>query len=432
MPVQNETTVTVTPESFNVAPEASKQVLKVEANADWAVRCSADWISLTPSGGAKDIPTQISISVKVNDTFDERQADIEVVSGGKVVKTVKLVQGYVLSATASTSSIALSGAESTTSFVVTANGEWTLNNTADWLTLSPEKGDKGEVEVSVKASENTTASERVATITLNCGDTQTKINVTQLTDAITIPDGYNLVWSDEFNGGPTLGKDWVAENWPAGYVNNELQIYTSNPVDGKSTLEVKDGFLNINCFKASDGKIYSGRVNAMPNKGWLYGYFEARILLPSGKGTWPAFWMMPCNVDWSTNPWPRCGEIDIMEEVGANPNYVSSSLHTENYNHTKNTQKTHEMYLAGAEGSFHIYACEWTEDEIITYVDGKEQLRATRASMGSDHASWPFHYAFYPILNLAWGGDWGGYKGVDDKALPVTMKIDYVRIFQKK
>ena len=432
MPVQNETTVTVTPESFNVAPEASKQVLKVEANADWAVRCSADWISLTPSGGAKDIPTQISISVKVNDTFDERQADIEVVSGGKVVKTVKLVQGYVLSATASTSSIALSGAESTTSFVVTANGEWTLNNTADWLTLSPEKGDKGEVEVSVKASENTTASERVATITLNCGDTQTKINVTQLTDAITIPDGYNLVWSDEFNGGPTLGKDWVTENWPAGYVNNELQIYTSNPVDGKSTLEVKDGFLNINCFKASDGKIYSGRVNAMPNKGWLYGYFEARILLPSGKGTWPAFWMMPCNVDWSTNPWPRCGEIDIMEEVGANPNYVSSSLHTENYNHTKNTQKTHEMYLAGAEGSFHIYACEWTEDEIITYVDGKEQLRATRASMGSDHASWPFHYAFYPILNLAWGGDWGGYKGVDDKALPVTMKIDYVRIFQKK
>ena len=432
MPVQNETTVTVTPESFNVAPEASKQVLKVEANADWAVRCSADWISLTPSGGAKDIPTQISISIKVNDTFDERQADIEVVSGGKVVKTVELVQGYVLSATASTSSIALSGAESTTSFVVTANGEWTLNNTADWLTLSPEKGDKGEVEVSVKASENTTVSERVATITLNCGDTQTKINVTQLTDAITIPDGYTLVWSDEFNGGPTLGKEWVAENWPAGYVNNELQIYTSNPVDGKSTLEVKDGFLNINCFKASDGKIYSGRVNAMPNKGWLYGYFEARILLPSGKGTWPAFWMMPCNVDWSTNPWPRCGEIDIMEEVGANPNYVSSSLHTENYNHTKNTQKTHEMYLAGAEGSFHIYACEWTEDEIITYVDGKEQLRATRASMGSDHASWPFHYAFYPILNLAWGGDWGGYKGVDDKALPVTMKIDYVRIFQKK
>ena len=121
-----------------------------------------------------------------------------------------------------------------------------------------------------------------------------------------------------------------------------------------------------------------------------------------------------------------------MEEVGANPDYVSSSLHTGNYNHTKGTQKTHEMKLPGAEGEFHIYACEWTEDEIVTYVDGKVQLRATKASMGADHDSWPFHYAFYPILNLAWGGDWGGYKGVDESALPVSMIVDYVRIFQKQ
>ncbi|MDE6836322.1 MAG: family 16 glycosylhydrolase, partial [Muribaculaceae bacterium] len=318
------------------------------------------------------------------------------------------------------------------SLKVTANGDWTIDNASDWLTVTPAKGGKGETEVSLKATENTTASERVASLTLRCGESSSEIKVTQLTDAITIPEGYTLVCIEEFNGGPRLGSDWVSANWPAGYVNNELQTYTSNPVDGKYTLEVKDGFLNINCFKGPDGKIYSGRVNALPNKGWLYGYFEARILLPSGKGTWPAFWMMPCNVDWSTNGWPRCGEIDIMEEVGANPNYVSSSLHTENYNHTKNTQKTHEMYLPGAEGSFHIYSCEWTEDEIVTYVDGKVQLRATRASMGTDHASWPFHYAFYPILNLAWGGDWGGYKGVDDNALPVTMKVDYVRIFQKK
>uniref|UniRef100_UPI0026596E98 glycoside hydrolase family 16 protein n=1 Tax=uncultured Duncaniella sp. TaxID=2768039 RepID=UPI0026596E98 len=163
-----------------------------------------------------------------------------------------------------------------------------------------------------------------------------------------------------------------------------------------------------------------------------YGYFEARINLPKGKGTWPTFWMMPSNVDWSKNPWPYCGEIDIMEEVGANPDFVSSSLHTGNYNHTQGTQKTHEMKCAGAEGSFHVYACEWTPDEIVTYVDGKVQLRATKAAMGADHDSWPFHYAFYPILNLAWGGDWGGYKGVDESALPVSMIVDYVRIFQKQ
>ena len=189
---------------------------------------------------------------------------------------------------------------------------------------------------------------------------------------------------------------------------------------------MKDGF------KGSDGKIYSGRINARPSEGWLYGYVEARICLPEGKGTWPAFWMMPSNVDWNTNPWPYCGEIDIMEEVGADPNQVSSSLHTGNYNHTKNTQKTHAMNCPGAEGEFHIYALEWTADEITTYVDGKVQLKVTKSQMGTDHADWPFHYAFYPILNLAWGGDWGGYKGVDESALPVTMKVDYVRIFQKQ
>ena len=325
----------------------------------------------------------------------------------------------------------MSGAESSANIVVTANADWTINSDASWITITPAKGGKGETTVALKAAANNDSADRETTLSLICGDKSTEIKVLQLSDAITIPEGYTLVWSDEFNGN-TLGRDWVAENWPAGYVNNELQIYTSKPVDGKSTLVVENGMLNINCFKAADGKVYSGRINARPNTGWTYGYFEARINLPSGKGTWPAFWMMPSNVDWNTNPWPRCGEIDIMEEVGANPNYVSSSLHTENYNHTKGTQKTHEMYLPGAEGSFHVYALEWTEDEIITYVDGKVQLRATRASMGTDHASWPFHYAFYPILNLAWGGDWGGYKGVNDNALPVTMKVDYVRIFQKK
>ncbi|MDE6792229.1 MAG: glycoside hydrolase family 16 protein, partial [Muribaculaceae bacterium] len=278
---------------------------------------------------------------------------------------------------------------------------------------------------------NSTSSNREATLNLLCGESNSEIKVTQMSDAINVPEGYNLVWSDEFNSGSSLGSDWVAENWPAGYVNNELQIYTSKAIDGKKTIEIKDGFLNITCFKASDGKIYSGRVNARPSTGWLYGYFEARILLPVGKGTWPAFWMMPSNVDWNTNGWPKCGEIDIMEEVGANPDYVSSSLHTEKYNHTKGTQITHEMKCPGAETSFHVYALEWTEDEIITYVDGKVQLRASKAALGASHDCWPFHYAFYPILNLAWGGDWGGYKGVDENALPATMKIDYVRIFQK-
>ena len=264
-----------------------------------------------------------------------------------------------------------------------------------------------------------------------------KVTVTVIQESaedldINTPEGYRLVWHDEFNEGTSLGNDWTHEVQGAGWVNNELQNYVNGSADGKRVTELVDGKLNINCFKGSDGKIYSGRVYAKVNTGWEYGYFEARIMLPEGKGTWPAFWMMPVGNDWNTNPWPMCGEIDIMEEVGVVPNEVSSSIHTQDYNHTIGTQKTHAMTIEQAEGEFHLYALEWTEDAITTYVDGKVQLAVTKQQLGAGHNQWPFHYAFYPILNLAWGGDWGGMNGVDESALPVTMKVDYVRLFQKK
>lgn len=430
--VAGDVKVSLSQESFLVGPEGESMVLKVTADADWAIRTDADWMTVRPSGGLKNKETEVQITVKANPDMEERKGQLDIVSGGKTVKSVPVVQSYVKKAFLSQNTIVMGAQATQTIIKVTANADWSMTVSDQWLSINPAKGGAGETEVTVAASENTTADERTGTATLKCGDTSLELKITQLSDAIVTPEGYQLVWDDEFNGGPEPGKDWVLENWPAGYVNNELQIYTSKKIDGKSTVEVKDGFLNITCFKAADGKIYSGRMNACPSTGWLYGYFEARILLPKGKGTWPAFWMMPCNVDWGTNPWPKCGEIDIMEEVGANPDYVSSSLHTEKYNHTKGTQITHEMKCPGAEESFHVYALEWTPDEITTYVDGKVQLRASKAAMGADHDCWPFHYAFYPILNLAWGGDWGGYKGVDENALPATMKVDYVRIFQKK
>ena len=424
--------VTVVPETLVSGPEAGVVELKVKADADWAIRSDADWITIRPTGGLKNTETTVQISHKANDSMDERSTTIDIVSGGKIIRTVTLTQNYVAKAITSLQSVIAGGQESNVIVTISANAEWTLSCTADWLTFTPAKGNKGETPVELKIKANDSSESRECIISLVCGQSVSEIKVCQMSDEVTTPEGYTLIWSDEFNEGTAPGSDWVLENWPAGYVNNELQTYTSRPVDGKSTVEIRDGFLNINCFKGSDGKIYSGRMNARPSTGWLYGYFEARIMLPSGKGTWPAFWMMPCNVDWNTNGWPKCGEIDIMEEVGANADYVSSSLHTEKYNHTKGTQKTHEMKCQGAEGSFHVYALEWTEDAITTYVDGKVQLHVTKAEMGTDHDSWPFHYAFYPILNLAWGGDWGGYKGIDESALPVTMKVDYVRVFQKK
>ena len=240
-----------------------------------------------------------------------------------------------------------------------------------------------------------------------------------------VPAGYHLEWNDEFDFGSELNSTfWTHQVAGAGWVNNELQNYVDHKTpNGALVTEVKDDHLIIRCLK-EDGKIYSGRVYANVRTGWTYGYMEARIKLPKGKGTWPAFWMMPVHF----TSWPADGEIDIMEEVGVDPNIVSSSLHANAHVHTNGTQVTHEMYLEGAEDGYHIYGIEWTGQKITTYVDGKKQLEYANRGLGRD--DWPYDDPFYIILNLAWGGFWGGYDGVDEGALPAEMLVDYVRVYQ--
>lgn len=318
--------------------------------------------------------------------------------------------------------------------VTTTGKEWGAYTDGDFVKATAQYSSN---QVAVTIDENPNTSERTGSVVIMSGTARKTISVTQAAaekPAYNAPDGYTLVWQDEFEGSSNQlnADDWTHEVQGSGWVNNELQNYVNHKSpEGNLVTEVKNGTLRIHCFK-ENGKIYSGRVYAHVNKGWEYGYFEASIKLPKGKGTWPAFWMMPVGNDWNTNPWPMCGEIDIMEEVGCVPNEVSSSIHTQDYNHTKNTQKTHAMTIADAEGAFHTYALLWTADEITTYVDGKVQLNVKKSVLGSGHNQWPFHYAFYPIFNLAWGGSWGGMNGVDEGALPVTMEVDYIRVFQKK
>lgn len=318
---------------------------------------------------------------------------------------------------------------------VSADGDWSVSTQSDFCTVNRKGGIKGETKIKATIAKNTSADTRTAVLYFLGGKTSLQYSITQDYDRasfdnneITAPDGYKMVWHDEFDG-DALSNDWTYEVQNSGWVNNELQNYRKSEIDGKKTVETIDGILNINCFKGADGKVYSGRIKAKESQGWQYGYIEARIKLPKGKGTWPAFWMMPCKVDWEKEGWPKCGEIDIMEEVGANPNYVSSSLHAEGHVHTLGNQITHEMLCKGAEDDFHVYSIEWSKEEIKTYVDGKLQL--SYASDGTVK-NYPYDKPYYIILNLAWGGDWGGYKGIDESALPTTMQVDYVRVFQKK
>ena len=314
--------------------------------------------------------------------------------------------------------------------VTTTGKEWGAYAETDFISIDTRNttSQTGTLTVSVKENPNTSV--RTGNIILMSGAARKTITVTQAAAAQSLynaPEGYTLVWQDEFDKGSELNPDdWTHEVKGSGWVNNELQNYVNHKTpEGNLVTEIRGGKLRITALK-ENGKVYSGRVYAKVKEGWTYGYIEASIKLPKGKGTWPAFWMMPVNF----RSWPADGEIDIMEEVGYHPNYVSSSLHANAHVHTNNTQVTHEMLCQGAEDEFHTYAIKWTHENITTYVDGKVQLSYDNNGKGRD--DWPYDDPFYVILNLAWGGSWGGAQGVDESALPATMEIDYVRVFQKK
>lgn len=409
---------------------SDSQVVTITSEKEWGFISCDEWISVDPKSSFEK-STQVTVTVQENNTVEVRKGQIGFKSGAdRLYLTV--TQTGLVNVVCSPENGVIDAAGGNLEFAVTTEpvSEWTAKADADWYSV---KGEGSKLIVTI--SENVSSDFRKGIITVTCGLISKEIAIRQRgSDNITCPlsDDYMLVWHDEFESGDQLSsKDWEWENWQKGNVNNELQYYRpgTQVINGMRTTEIVDGVLNINCFKDTDGKVYSGRVNAKNGgKGWQYGYIEARILLPKGKGTWPAFWMMPISVDWAKEGWPKCGEIDIMEEVGADPNVVSSSLHAEGHYHANNTQITKAKNIGTAESEYHVYALEWTKEGINTYVDGVKLL-----SYKSDGTvrNYPYDKPFHVILNLAWGGDWGGYKGVDESALPLTMKVDYVRVFQK-
>lgn len=317
---------------------------------------------------------------------------------------------------------------------VSSTAKWKVISDENWCTPSPAEGYAGETILKITALKNNTEQPREATLTFTSGNTPVAYKVKQERGKTEnyVPQGYTLVWQDEFDqprladGKPAIPGDdkWWFETGGNGWGNNELQNYI-NRIDGKDTCAVvTNGVLKIIAMKKGQ-QVISIRMNT--HESWTYGYFEARLKLPSGRGTWPAFWMMPKHFQ----SWPADGEIDIMEEVGYRPNWVSSAIHCTSYNHSIGTEKTGEQYIATAQSDFHIYAIEWTTDYIKGFVDGKEHFFFQNDKKGNKD-TWPFDKPFYVKLNLAWGGNWGGAEGVDESVLPATYEIDYVRVYQKK
>lgn len=240
--------------------------------------------------------------------------------------------------------------------------------------------------------------------------------------------GWQLTWSDEFNqsGLPDSTK-WNYDVGGHGWGNNEAQFYTKADTTNAS---VKNGVLSIIARKAQRDKnnYTSARLITKGKASWTYGRIEVRAKLPGGRGIWPAIWMLGDNI--KEVSWPRCGEIDIMENVGYNPDSIFCSIHTESFNHMKGTQKTNGIKQTDSQTLFHVYAIEWNKDNIQFFVDDIKVLQFDNTGKGM--SEWPFDKPFYLLLNVAVGGNWGGQQGIDETIQSAPMEVDYVRVFKKK
>lgn len=233
------------------------------------------------------------------------------------------------------------------------------------------------------------------------------------------------LWAEEFDtpGAPDAN-NWTYDIGGGGWGNNELQYYTSNA----NNVSIANGMLTITARKESQGGMnYTSTRMISKNKGdFLYGRVVVRAKLPTGKGTWPAIWMLP--TDWVYGNWPASGEIDIMEHVGYDPNNVHFSVHTQAYNHSIGTQKTSTKNIPTATSDFHNYRVDWTPYAVRGYYDDVQVFQFVNDGKG--YTTWPFDKRFHLLLNIAVGGTWGGAQGVDETVFPASMVVDYIRLYK--
>jgi beta-glucanase (GH16 family) len=244
--------------------------------------------------------------------------------------------------------------------------------------------------------------------------------------------GWTLTWSDEFNGPDGSAVDptkWKHDVGGTGWGNNELEYYT----DGMQNAVVQGGNLVITAttqgasqYSCSYGtcKYTSARLLTQGLFSQQYGRFEARAQMPTGKGLWPAIWALGDNIN--TVSWPACGEIDFMETIGTDIQTNHGSLHMPSNYGPSGTYKLPNG--ASYADDFHVFAFEWAPGTISFYVD--DTLYETQTSKVPSGDTWEFEHPFFLLINVAVGGQWPGSPDATT-TFPQTLKVDYVRVYQK-
>lgn len=258
-----------------------------------------------------------------------------------------------------------------------------------------------------------------------------------------------LVWSDEFNEDGAINSDnWHHQTFPpfgGNWANGEIQHYT-NRTDNSI---IENGVLKIIGKKeqgyTQDGSVKdytSARLNS--KFAFTYGRVDISAKMPPEAGTWPALWLLGKNISeagayWETKGfgntvWPKCGEIDIMEQF-KDKNHIAAAIHTPvSYGDTQNKG---EISANTSTTEFHLYSIIWTEDKIEFLYDDEEyytydpvgKYGGKNTDLANNDMNWPFDNPQYLILNVALGGLVGN---PDADFVDAVMEVDYVRVYQEK
>jgi beta-glucanase (GH16 family) len=345
--------------------------------------------------------------------------------------------------TVAPTSLTASGEGEELSLTVTSDADWGIYATDGWATCSPTGGVAGTSTVRVKVGANPSYSaSRSAEIVVKSGSVRHSVPLTQTagsapSDMFT-PEGYTLLWNDEFDGSVLKSTNWTIETGASGWGNNELQNYTTRP----ENVKVEGGHLVITARKENyeGAAATSARLITKDKFHFLYGYVVASIRLPkTANGLWPAFWMM--GNDFSQVGWPKCGETDILEmgnsegiKNGTQDRFLNGACHWGG-SHAQHITYPYSLQ----DGEFHTYTCVWDETSIKMYIDREKNptvqpyfVMTVADNMGGTNA---FRKSNFLLFNLAVGGNFPGIYNIDEVTAlskgPAEMVVDYVRVFQK-
>jgi beta-glucanase (GH16 family) len=249
-----------------------------------------------------------------------------------------------------------------------------------------------------------------------------------------VSSGWQLIWHDEFEGRSGSKPDkrkWTPELGGGGWGNQELEYYTDHNAyqDGKGHLVIEARLENPVSYSFWYGpcSFTSARLITKGKFTLTYGRVEARIKIPSGQGIWPAFWMLGQDID--VVGWPKCGEIDIMENIGREPATIHGTIHGPNYA-GDGIGESYSLEEGRFGDHFHLFAAEWDPTQISFFVDGNAYFTVTRAAV-EQQGNWVFDHPFYLLLNIAVGGGWPGDPD-SSSTYPQSLLVDYVRVYRRR